>query len=72
VTVRALDPDGKEIILERDALAARVLQHEIDHLNGVLFIDHLSQTKRLLLLKEYARLQKEGPKARKREGAKVF
>lgn len=65
VTVRALDPNGKEILLERDELAARVLQHEIDHLSGVLFIDYLSQTKRLMLLKEYERLQKEGPKARK-------
>jgi peptide deformylase len=72
VTVRALNLDGNEILLERDGLAARVLQHEIDHLNGVLFIDYLSQTKRLMLLKEYERLQKEVPRARKREGAKVF
>ncbi len=67
VTVRALDLDGHEVLLERDGLAARVLQHEIDHLNGVLFIDYLSQTKRLMLLKEYERLQKEGRSSRKRE-----
>lgn len=70
VTVRALDPDGKEILLERGELVARVLQHEIDHLNGVLFIDYLSQAKRMMLLKEYERLQKEGLKARK--DTKVF
>jgi peptide deformylase len=72
VTVRALDQDGNELLLDRDELIARVLQHEIDHLNGMLFIDHLSQTKRLMLLKEYERLQKQGVKARKPEGAKVF
>ncbi len=70
VTVRALDPQGKEILLERGELVARVLQHEIDHLNGVLFIDYLSQAKRMMLLKEYERLQKEGLKARK--DTKVF
>lgn len=41
VTVKALDRDGKEIRLRGEDLLARVLQHEIDHLNGVLFIDHL-------------------------------
>lgn len=72
VTIRALDLDGEEIILEKGELVARVLQHEIDHLNGLLFIDHLSQAKRLMLLKEHERLQKEGAKARKPEGAKAF
>lgn len=70
IAVRALNLEGNEVILEKDELAARVLQHEIDHLNGVLFIDYLSQAKRLMLLKEYERLQKEGAKARK--DTKVF
>lgn len=55
VKVSGLDIEGQEILLEKDELAARVLQHEIDHLNGVLFIDYLSQAKRLTVLKEYER-----------------
>ena len=39
--VKGLDTDGKDVELEVDGLLARVLQHEIDHLNGILFIDHL-------------------------------
>ena len=41
VTVKALDRDGKETRLKGEDLLARVLQHEIDHINGVLYIDHL-------------------------------
>lgn len=41
VRVRALDIDGNEIRLKADGFLARVLQHEIDHTNGVVFIDHI-------------------------------
>jgi peptide deformylase len=41
ITVKALTPDEKEILFDANGLLARVLQHEIDHLNGILFIDHL-------------------------------
>ena len=41
VTVKALDRDGKETRFKGEDLLARVFQHEIDHLNGVLYIDHL-------------------------------
>jgi peptide deformylase len=41
ITVRAFTPDEKEILIDADGLLARVLQHEIDHLNGIVFIDHL-------------------------------
>ncbi len=41
ITVKAFTPDGKEILINADGLLARVLQHEIDHLNGKVFIDHL-------------------------------
>ena len=41
VRVEGLGPDGEALILEREDLTARILQHEIDHLDGVLFIDHL-------------------------------
>ena len=46
VTLRALDINGKEIIAECGGLLARCLQHEIDHLDGILFIDRASQQER--------------------------
>jgi peptide deformylase len=46
VVVRALDREGKPIEMEGVGLMARVLQHEIDHLNGLLYIDRLSPAKR--------------------------
>ncbi len=64
VRVSALNLDGEPVELERSELVARVLQHEIDHLDGVLFIDHLSDAKRLMLLKEYERKKKGRRKER--------
>ncbi|WP_286234190.1 peptide deformylase [Thalassotalea sediminis] len=46
VTVRALDRDGKEFELDGEELLAICIQHELDHLNGVLFVDYLSPLKR--------------------------
>ena len=48
VTVRGLDIHGEEVEIEAEGLLAVVLQHEIDHLNGVLFIDRISRLKREL------------------------
>ena len=48
VHVRALDLEGREINLEADDLLATCLQHEVDHLDGVLFIDRISRLKRKL------------------------
>lgn len=62
VLVKAVTLSGKEVELHREGLLARVLQHEIDHLNGVLFIDHLGEARRVLTLKEYRKLRKEGEK----------
>lgn len=45
VNVAAYDLNGKKINLTSEGLLARALQHEIDHLNGILFIDHLNNTK---------------------------
>lgn len=53
VTVKATDLDGNEITLTREGLAARALIHELDHLDGKLFIDHLTDAARTVLLKEY-------------------
>ncbi|MDQ3941251.1 MAG: peptide deformylase [Actinomycetota bacterium] len=46
VTVEGLDASGEPVSLEADELLARVCQHEIDHLDGVLFVDHLSDEQR--------------------------
>jgi peptide deformylase len=46
VLLRASDLDGKEIELRADGLQAVCLQHEVDHLDGILFIDHISRLKR--------------------------
>ena len=48
VTVRGLDLHGEEVEIEAEGLLAVVLQHEIDHLNGILFIDRISRLKREL------------------------
>jgi len=62
VKVRFTDLDGKAHELEANGLLATVLQHEIDHLNGVLFIDHISKLKRDRVIKKFT-------KAAKREAA---
>ena len=49
VTVRAMDRSGQAVELTAEGLLARALQHEIDHLDGVLFIDHLSRLKRSMI-----------------------
>lgn len=56
VGVAGLDLEGREVELEADEMLARCFTHEIDHLNGVLFIDHLSQLKRQLLKKQLRRI----------------
>jgi peptide deformylase len=56
VLVKGLDREGKPIEITGEGLLAIVLQHEIDHLNGILFIDHISRLKRGLYLR---RLRKQ-------------
>ncbi len=51
VLVRAVDREGKEFERELEGLGARAIQHEIDHLNGILYIDHLSTLKKALFKK---------------------
>ena len=55
VRVRYLDRDGAPQEVEADGLLATVLQHEIDHLNGVLFIDHISRLKRARVVKKFTK-----------------
>ena len=62
IRARWLDLDGKQREEEIDGLLAVCLQHEMDHLNGVLFIDHLSRLKRDMILKKLAKQRKEQDK----------
>lgn len=66
VVVRGWTLDEKEVELEREGLVARVLLHELDHLNGILFVDHLGLAKRRMLLKEYERLRREARQGRRK------
>ena len=58
VKARYLDREGRENELEADGLLATAIQHEIDHLNGVLFIDHISRLKRERVWKKFVKLAK--------------
>ncbi|WP_047032764.1 peptide deformylase [Hoeflea sp. IMCC20628] len=58
VTVKHLDRQGKQRVTEADGLLATCLQHEIDHLNGVLFIDHISKLKRDMVVRKFTKLAK--------------
>ena len=59
VRVRYLDEQWVKREIEADGLLAACLQHEIDHLNGVLFVDYLTALKRNILLRKLAKAQKE-------------
>lgn len=59
VRVKYLDYDGKEAELEADGLLSHCVQHEIDHLNGVLFIDYLSSLKRNMILRKVDKMKKQ-------------
>jgi len=58
VTAKYLDREGREQSVEADGLLATCLQHEIDHLNGVLFIDHISRLKREMVIKKFTKSAK--------------
>jgi peptide deformylase len=55
VRIKYLDLEGKEQELTADGILATCLQHEIDHLNGVLFIDHISKLKRDRIVKKFTK-----------------
>lgn len=63
VTVRYKDLEGHELEREFHGMLARVVQHEIDHLNGILFIDRMSHVKRLALKGRLKRLRQETEEA---------
>lgn len=59
VKVKGFDRDGKPVEITGEGLLARMFQHEIDHLNGVLFIDRLSSLKRGLFLRRMKKIQRQ-------------
>ena len=59
VRVRYLDRAGAAQEIAADGLLARCLQHEIDHLNGILFVDHLSALKRSMILRKLAKAKRQ-------------
>jgi peptide deformylase len=60
VTVRAQNEKGETVELSGEELLARALQHEIDHLEGILFLNHLSALKRDIIRRKVKKLQKAG------------
>lgn len=64
IKVRGFDEDGNPVDVEAEGLLAICLQHEIDHLNGVLYIDHISNLKRALYKKKLKKLMKNEDAAR--------
>jgi peptide deformylase len=63
IKVRALDRNGKEFVLEADGLLAVAVQHETDHLNGVLMIDKLSAIKKRMLGRKLAKAKQDDARA---------
>lgn len=61
VVVEAVDPDQRPVRLAAAGMFARALQHEIDHLDGILFLDRISPLKRRLLLQKWKKVQAEAP-----------
>ena len=57
-----LDRQGKQQVMDADGLMATCLQHEIDHLDGRLFIDHISRLKRDMVVKKFSKIAKQGTK----------
>ncbi|MBS9778359.1 MAG: peptide deformylase [Gammaproteobacteria bacterium] len=66
VTVKALDKDGNEFTMDCDGLLAVCVQHEIDHLDGKLFIDYLSPAKQLLVRDKMKKFEKRLAREQKR------
>ncbi len=68
VTVRYLDEKGAQKTVEADGLLATCLQHEIDHLDGKLFIDYLSKLKRDRVVKKFTKIAKEKARETGKDG----
>ena len=71
VKVKYLDLEGKAREVEANGLLATCLQHEIDHLNGILFIDHISKLKRDRVIKKFAKAAKTAKTAYEEGGGLI-
>jgi peptide deformylase len=60
VTVKYMDETGKHHSVTMDGLAATCIQHEIDHMNGIVFVDHISRLKREMIVKRLIKAKKDG------------
>jgi peptide deformylase len=58
ISMRYLDRNGIERTLDADGMLARCIQHEMDHLDGILFVDHLSSLKRRMILRRMAKVKR--------------
>src|SRR5215510_2395764 len=72
IEIKAWTPDQKEVILQAEDLLAVALQHEIDHLDGKLFIDRISRLKRELYTRRVKKLLREGKPLEPRKGPPVI
>ena len=59
ITIKYQDRDGTEKLLEADGLLSTCIQHEYDHLNGTLFIDHISKLKRDMVIRKFTKIAKQ-------------
>ena len=59
VKVTGLNRKGEEVEINAEGLAARIIQHEIDHLDGILFVDMVSSVKRDILISKWNKIRKE-------------
>ena len=59
ISIQASNENGEKFELETSGLLARIIQHEVDHLNGVCFIDKITDTKKLLGREEYIKFGKK-------------
>jgi peptide deformylase len=57
VVVEGLDREGRPVRMEAEGLVARILQHEVDHIDGIVFIDRVSPLKRKMLLKKWQKVK---------------
>jgi peptide deformylase len=67
IRVEGCDEYGKPVVIETDTFLATVIQHEIDHLNGILFIDHLGRLKRDLIKKKLRKQARQREKLRQKQ-----
>lgn len=58
-TVKYLDREGTEQILKAEGIMATCIQHEVDHLNGVLFVDHISKLKRDMVFRKFTKVARQ-------------